>query len=210
MKYDFETEVPCPYTTYKDLYDRLSGTICRYKGQPCYIETTEEYLALFSVDRRRLLFQISYDEVSEMDVSSVELGYVNHKNSSGTNKVYYVKRSVKRQFKQGVSQSNVFYEGIDGAKVGGLELLHTDSFEKSLMGVFPTFDEALSLIGRDGEVAISQEVALKALPIGLVLLYIRGKNFGWIAPNTRSINLEDSKLRWVAERQLAKYSLSIN
>ncbi len=210
----FDTEIPCPYTTYKDVENRLHGTVCRYKNKPYYVSVSEECVVLHTVDRKRKVHVLDYSNLSEIDVSSIEVGYINYVSGQGIpeaekpNKVYYMKRTVKRQWKQGLSQGNVIYEDLSGNKVP-TDLLFSKFFEDSVNGVFPSFNEAIKTIGRDGEMAISQEVALKSLPVGVILLYLRGKNLGWIAPNSRSINLEDSSLAWVAKRQLSSYGLEI-
>lgn len=215
MRTKFSTEIPCPYTTYKDLENRLHGTICRYKQKPFYVSIDEDCIVLYTVDRKKKMHILNYDQASEIDVSSIELGYINFIQNHGitgaekSNKVLYAQRSVRRQWKQGLSTGNVRYDDIQGNKYS-IDLLYTKFFEDSIQGVFPTFEEALSQIGRDGEMAISQEVALKSLPVGVVLLYLRGKNLGWIAPNTKNVNLEDSSLSWVAKRQLSTYGLQVN
>ncbi len=208
MEY-FETEVPCPYTTFKDLSDRLHGTICKYGNVPYHIRVeSETEISLWSVDQRKLLKVIPVEEVDDIDVQSIELGYMNYEASGQSNVVLYGRRTVKRQWKQGLSYNNTLFETLDGQKKHS-EVLNTVSFENSVLGIFPTFSEALTLIGKEGEYAISQEVAVKALPVGVILMYVRGKNLGWIAPKDDKINLQDNSMRWVAERSLSKYNLKV-
>lgn len=212
-------KMQCRYDTFNDLNARLGHTICRYDDKPVLvvIETEmsgEPRIDLYDPLVSSLVKQIKFDDPL-FDISSPELGYVNHESKNGyPSKVYYAIRSTQKKWKQGIHSGLVAWKNIDGviANIYSSDPCRTPGFIKALNGEYPSLKEGLTFLYDEDvkEIAISQEVAMEIKESGVILIYLRTKNVGFITPGKKKVILRNNEVRWIVEKELAKVGMEIS
>lgn len=203
-------KMPNLYRLSQDVRDRLNGCILRYDEKLVYcMQETATTLLLYDLKQTTLIKKITVDD-HLLDISSIELGYMNLENNQKETVVRYSKRHPQKQYAQGLRPDHISWYTIDGqetsATVGrGIYNYVQEGFADAIYGVFPSFDgiEWDSL----NEVALSQMVALKKIDIGLVLVYFRTRNVGYIEPGKRVVKVPDDDSAWVVHRYLQNFSI---
>jgi len=209
MRLRYEEYMPCIYTTSKDLMDRLSGTICRYDGVP----KTVEYHSPVRLDLYALTLDVPAITIKpsdpKFDISSIEVGYMNWLRMPGRIDVVYLLRNGKKQYRQGITAGALDFFTIEGDQAGRLNVLNTKAFEDSVMNRFPTVDEALGSMKTVGMAALSQEVAIRKERSGIVLVYHRTKNVGYMLPDSDEVTLARGQFQDVVAEILSPVGLKI-
>ncbi len=217
----YNEKVPCNYRLLKDLQDRLDGTICRYGGKAYYISVgSEEKINLYDVERRREIFKVISPDDPELDISFAECGYMNFTPTEKQQKTYglgpegvvlYVTRNTSKKYKQGNYPSYTQLLNISGSPSNKFDYA-TVCFSRGMVdfieGVYPSplqvLKEFSELKGKVSEVAVSPEIALRKESVGVIFVYYRGTQMGWIAPDTMNIVVTDHELKWVVERHMTR------
>lgn len=214
-------KMPCLYDTEKDLHDRIGGTVCRYKGVPYWVqvESAKKINLLDIVTQKTTVAGISPSD-PEFDISSAEVGYVNFKYTpeqlrymsvkDKRNKVYYLERIPFRRFRQGLCGDSMTTYSVEGDPgIPAASVLASQGFLESQINCWPSIPTVLSIFerGLEKEIAVSVDTALQRIESGLVLVFHRTKNIGWITPGRRSFEIELAKSphKWVYERVLKKF-----
>lgn len=203
-------KMPNLYRLSQDVRDRLNGCILRYDDKLVFCtQETASTLLLFNMDQSTIIGKIQVDDPL-LDISSIELGYMNLENNQKETVVRYAKRHPQKQYAQGLRPDHISWYTIDGqetsATVGrGMYNYTQEGFAQSIYGSFPVFDaiewETLN------EIALSQMVALKKIDIGLILVYFRTRNVGYIEPGKRVVKVPDDDSAWVVHRYLQNFSI---
>jgi len=202
-------KMSCLWETHADLEARLHGTICRYKNEPVLvIVESVKMLKLLDLSGNNILHRI-HPADPEFDVSSPELGYFNvFDQIKVVNRVYYLERLPYRKFRQGLSSDVVAGKTIDGEHLGGTQsILQDKTFGEGLSGTYPSLREGLKILSetKSKEVAVGREVALLKTDSGVVQVYFRTKNIGWIAPESTSVSILKDQNSWIYSRVLRSY-----
>lgn len=198
-------KMPCLYDTERDLIDRLHQTICRFQGKAVLVTVeTKSSLALFDpVDRSKLLTKIKPND-PDFDISSPELGYMNH-----DEKVLYVERLPQRRFRQGLTYeccSTYDVTGEGGARPMLSQYMQSSGLVDMIEGRYPKFREAQILLqkGAAKEIAVSRDIAFKMLDCGLILVYCKCHDVGYILPESFDIDYKTTETSWVVDRMLER------
>lgn len=211
----FDDSMRCRYIG-KDLVDRLHDTLIRYKGEPVYVNVKAgDTLELWDIATRSKNFGRFKSDDPDIDISQMEIGYLNHTSqyTKGKLKVFYLYRTPMRQYRQGLHYRNVVTSDIERNIISRSDetLIYTQSFWQSIMGIYPSWDEAVECVtsGKMTEVAVSQDIAIRRTKAGPLLLFLRGVNVGWIAPDENKVRLVNDKIRWVVERNLSRLGIQV-
>lgn len=210
-----QDKMPCRYDTFRDLNDRLEGSIVLYKDFPyyCAVRPDPTNLAvgnLFLVrmdeyDGRNVstkAIQIKVDD-PDLDISSVDLGYVNYESTSG-NSVYYLYRTTAKRFKQALYPAYISYKTIDGVDSSAGVVWNSRSGFDILVDLYPSLSTALERLDRRGEVAISRDVAIKKVGSGPMFVYLRTKEVAWI--DSRNLEMVFShESDWVDRKYVLRF-----
>lgn len=205
-----------------DIQARLGGCIFWYDDD-VYTVTVHgsEKLSLHRPTDGVMLKMIRPDDPL-LDVSSIEVGYVNIMTDKG-NVVRYASRSTAKNWKQGISNQNLRYSGINsqdekagfirtGDALGNQHITNTPGFVDSIKGVFPTLSEAMEHLTKtrgQTEIAVSQSVAITKSGIGPMMVHIRMQDVGWIAPNDTVVKVPSGSIDWIVERTLRSVGMSV-
>lgn len=141
-----------------DLRQKLNGTICRYKGEPYYIENNgeQDVIWLQSItEKKHDPFLISPDD-RDFDYSSPPLGFANHKD-----RCTFVGRLPARRSVQGINESNLLHYDLEGKEVGPIKgFFLSQGMYDCIMGKFEPFETVLRrFLRKDPDKAYSQAFA---------------------------------------------------
>ena len=203
-------KMPCRYTTGRDLADRLDGTICMYKDEPVLVGFhSEDSLILYHpVTNIKLTTIHPADE--HFDISSQELGYINLKDGD-TNLVMYITRPPHKRWRQGLTYGSLTYQDIKGKNiyphhVPMEHVIRSQGFYDMLVDNYPSIKEALE----NYEVcAISKSVALEKTPSGVVQVYFKNQNVGYLLPGTNRVCVPSSDMGWIVSKFLQQFSWEV-
>ncbi len=150
--------MPCKYNTEKDLYDRLNGTLCRYKGKIVVVLVEGLQVSIRDPLNNKFLKYILPND-PDFDLSSPEMGYMNLILPEGKNpklRVFYAERTPRRQYRQGLCANNIGFGTLDGsairevmAQVPGFpesSWIGYPGFIQMLEDDYPTLDEAFYIL----------------------------------------------------------------
>lgn len=197
----------------RDLHQKLHDTICRYKGVPVWVQTEGRGadLHLSPLTSRARTSQIIQSTDPEFDVASVPLGYVNF--GKEEKRVYYLSRIPARRVKQGLCIRSVMVETISGrrkADVNAQTLICTKNFVEAVQGIYPDLNASLEELRKNlkdndqiGEIAITRDVAIEITKVGIIMVYFKKENVGWVQPNKFLVHVKEHRLGWVVSRYLS-------
>lgn len=218
---NFDRRMKCSWDTNHDINSRLHGTICQYKGLPVYVQTGKGggLITLSHPVTGDDVKDIFYDD-EDFDVSSIEVGYLNLL-LDGKAKAKYDEKSIvvhavrepQKKWRQGLNSNVVVFNGLDGnpGKFGQYApggILSTWGFYNSITGVFPSLDEALTLLnsGEERELAISKDVALQRLPSEVILVFFKTQNVGFMAPESKTVVVPSNDKGWIVSKYLQQFN----
>lgn len=172
----FVESMPCLYETYKDLSDRLDGTICRYEGNVVFVRVSmadddEERPVVYLYDWPQTDKMIKEIEPNDpaFDISLIDLGYMNYI-CGNKNVVLYPYRSSSKKYKQGTSTGNCFTKNIDGTPSDyGSHSMQSQGFVDMVNRKYPP----LAALELHKELALSRDVAVRVDSLGVREFYWR-------------------------------------
>lgn len=209
MKRRIDAKMRNKYTLASDLADRLDHCYFMYKEQPvlCTVRDHGETLKLWDVTGNEVIADKVSPSDPDLDIASIELGYVQSSPYSG-NRVAYLSRWPEKRYKQGVCSNNVKVNRIDGTPAGGFQVLGTKEFGRMLAD---DYDDILGRLSdlEVGEYAISKDIAIKKTNVGVVFVYYKMDEVGWIPPKEQGISIIDREWSWVIERMLRSSGINI-
>lgn len=176
-----------------DVYSRLNGSIIMYNDQAVKVSvTTSESICLFNLRSGK---RVAVCSPEELDVSSPILGYMKY-----LDKVLYISRVPRRKYIQGLTAINVSISPLSMAKdrfkkkIMWIEskMIMSPEFADMLEGNYPTFQDCLK--HRDGEIALSRDLAMKFSFSGEALVFLRQRQVGWIPSSQKRVKIRESPL----------------
>jgi hypothetical protein len=207
-KVQYDEFVPCLYDTERDLIDRLHETCVRRKGDPT------PYKFHYINNKKCNLYDLQTGDettvpLDEVDISSIELGYMNYKLPGGKPAVVYLSRDVRKQYRQGLCSNNVLTFPREFSQ--NYHFFSQKGFIDMCRGEYPSYEEAIAELKKDieGERAISIDVKIKREYSGVVMVYYRLKNVGWMAPESKKVNLMNVPLDWAVRRALQRHGIEL-
>lgn len=202
----------------KDLLDRLGGCYFLFDGKLCMIQVySSSILLVLDPITQNELHRIKPDD-PRLDVSALELGYANGYREDEI-RVTYISRGTGKNYKQGICNHNIKYQTIDGTESNGYvipgrgstHILNNRGFVESIEGTFPPVGAAMTYLKNQrnkSEVAVSQAVAIQKPEVGPMMVYVRTKAVGWIAPSETTVRVPDGPVSWIVERALAAVGMN--
>lgn len=213
------------YTLEHDVNSYLAGSVIMNNGMPVVVkcdlkfEGDDEYQV---IQLRDIVTNELYDEFpmgdTSFDIQSPELGYFNNKHSDGGfTKVdaFYSFRKPIKNWKQGLTFNNTGIVTIDGEAAVSSHVIFSQGFKEGLVNKFPSLQESLILLKNSDDknkyssVAISQDIALSTRSSGIILVYFRCEEVGFI-DGQGVLNIPDKETIWIVEKYLSKYPWKIN
>lgn len=193
-----------------DLGLRLSNGILRYKGHPYIVSVDDHHnISLHNTVTRRQELTVSHDD-PDIDISCIPLGYV-QLTPRHVDYLSRIPRQTARQLvtRESVQRQPVFMEMDERIP----DFWHSQGFQDSILGIFPSVDEAFERINaeerRSIAVAISRDTCLvKKEGRDVVEVFIREKYSGWIAPNSREISVKGDFMSHSVQKTLSKHGLN--
>lgn len=186
-----------------DIRARLGSTVIRYKNKPYYCEVDGEQVVLMDLITRNTVHRKTADD-PDLDVSSMDLGYVNIENPR--NVAVYVKRLPRRMYKQGIDLSALSYHALTlpaNRFSVGQDNMWCKGFVDSYEGNFPTFSQAIKFLtdGKRYSVAITRDVALLR-DKDTVKVYVKDDEVAWLRLGTKQVIVPKGDCSWVTVLQL--------
>lgn len=194
------------YETVDDARMRLRGCVVLYKGQPVYINDVGHGTGKDDIFRvmfnelpitggrpARGRIEEAADELKRkfisskhFDIAPFRMGYVNREGSP-----FYCSRLPNRVQKQGLCNENFSGLTNSGTPVPFAVFTNCKEVPAMVAGDYPSFERALQLLDKVGEVAFHREFCLVKDPVisGLVFLYHKGKKVGMYTKGTGEIGL---------------------
>src|SRR6185312_12225322 len=114
-------------------------------------------------------------------------------------RVYYLERLPYRRYRQGLNAESLYSYDMEGKSGTPPQAVLTNpGMGDCLTGVYPSIKEAQECLSGTSikEMAIAQDIALKKTDAGIILVFYRQDNIGWITPDSSSISIERSADSW--------------
>lgn len=208
-----QDKMPCKYETFKDLSDRLDGSIVLYRDFPYFVSVkmaddgVKGRILLSRLDSFKTkdgkVIEVKVDD-PDLDISATDLGYVNYVDRQGNHQVLYTYRTTAKHFKQALYPSYIATKNIEGVDYGASNLWMTRGAFDLLIDYYPTLSEALSLLDTRYKVAISRDVALHKRKSGIILIYLRCKEVAWVDPINNNLVFSE-KATWVDRHYVLRF-----
>lgn len=198
------------YDTVENAHAKLAGTVFMFDGRPVNClgafdsgdNRDQIHLNLQFLPKMRDNVAVSIND-PRIEVRNLPLGYVNIFNDA-----IYLTRTPCRQFRQGLTSNSVVCPQIrrHGVPVYNFKtLMQRPEFTDSMMGVYPTFKEAVDMLLNSNEklsVAFNRRFALAHdKDLGFFELRYKGNRVAWGDPNNFNLPSEFSYLTEVIHEQ---------
>ena len=182
------------YFSQEDVQMRLNRTLCRYNGEPVYVEVyMDDPLNLvrltpipYNQNQRGKLRVLTTDK--GFVHRSPELGYINYPWGAKADAFYYV-RSPKRKQQQGLSAANVDVLTKHGPPFSDIWM--TENFRNLIVNVYPKYEDALKRVV-DGDVkgvAFHRHVCIRRLDGHNISLFFKERMVAMYHPRMNCFNL---------------------
>lgn len=131
------------FAKYEDTVHRIGNSICFWKGEPYYVKVgvvdrSKDLVNLYCIKEQYHLPDRVDITSDDFVVAAPALGYMNYNKAA-----YYVKRIPNRGLKQGLSTEDIHSE----PQLRGYNFpISTKEFYNCLMGIYPTYKEALTKV----------------------------------------------------------------
>lgn len=181
----------------KDIIDRLHHTVIRYKSHPylCTVDSSG-IINLHDLTNGNLCHKVDAED-EELDISSINLGWVNIADPDFRLAVY-LKREPQRRYKQGI-QFEVLTQRVlrDGISTVRADKLSCRGFVDAVLGVYPSFTQGMEYITKNGwhSVALSRDVAIK-LEADLLKVYLKDDEVGYMKLGKSQVIVPQSEMSW--------------
>jgi hypothetical protein len=181
----------------KDVIDRLHNTVIRYKSHPylCTVDSSG-VICLNDLTNGNLCHKVSAED-EDLDISSINIGYVNIADPDYRMAVY-LKREPARRFKQGIEFERLTQKTLKvGVSVVSPSKLGGRGFVDAVLGNFPSLQKALNDITKNGwaSVALSRDVALMR-DKELLKVYLKDDEVGFMRLGTTEVMVPKTELSW--------------
>ena len=207
MKYP--QEMPLLYSKPADLETRLGGAIYMYRGKPYRMYYDGGKVTCYNIVNGERLLTLTTDD-KDIDISSIELGYINYYNQLyKTKHVYYASRMPCKQWRQGVHPNNTMLYSYNGDEVGTSRepILFSKEFEDACQGIFPKFSEVFKLTPGES-MALSHQLAINRNELGVFGVFMRCKPIGYFDITGSSFNKSPGLPDWFID-EVVKNDLTV-
>ncbi len=199
----------------RDLFQKLNGTICCYKGIPYHVEvphterTINEIFLTHIYDSGVKTLKISPDD-PEFDISNLPLGFM--KSNSGH--VYYLSRPTVRRTRQGTDSRwlrvTPLVPGVNPAYKAG-DLVYSKGFYDSVMGNFTPLRENLENLRKfhkqnpagNHQSVINRNIAMWIDAMGRINVHYKEEFVGWIQPDKFTVHVPNSDKAFLVSKYLS-------
>lgn len=182
----------------QDIRARLENTIIRYNGKPYLCGCEGETIVLYDIISKAVMHKKNPDDPG-LDVSSIDLGYVNILVPREC--AVYLIRNPVRQYRQGVDLRALEYDALTPPKYRfGVDhgYMNCQGFLDSYEGKFPSFKKAIKNLEEGAlSVALSKDVAILKDADGVLKVYFKQQEVGWIRPGTNKVLLPKTETSWI-------------
>ena len=192
------------YKTREDAEFRLVGTIVGLDGSPVLVDRVREKtngktgitdLIVFyrefpfnGAARQTLLTNPGFNSFRP-----VKLGFCNYFDS-GVLECCYCERTPVRRSKQGLCRENFRASNFSGIRFNFEQLMTSDGFNEMIRGEYPTYDEVIDRLVPGSAIAVSRCFALSKGGNGVVTLYYKNDQVGFVFRGQLYLNADDHYL----------------
>lgn len=200
----------CKYLD-QDYEQRMNGGIAFYDGKPVLITATRGIIHIQKFPEGDLIKDIKKDDPL-LDLSSPALGYVNYKNAC-----FYVYRKPERKYKQTLTSGAIGIFNPSSTKpddsVRMEHLFMSTEFKAMLEGKYPKLADVMSGLNSGIKIkgrAIDRDVAIARDSYGIVRVYYKFDEVGYINPGETVVRVPHTELAWVVSRYLKEYGWEVD
>lgn len=181
------------YENGADANQQIGGCVVMYDDKPvlvseCFDRDADILANISFLPHRRDLLTISlFDPKFDAKSMGRRLGYVNTFGEFGA---YFLTRIPSRQYKQGLHANNVNVPDPIRRQWNFNHIRIRPEFTDTLMGVYPTFEEARTRLMANPDIksiAFSRYFAIERDELGFFLVFYRGDRVAWGEPNSFKI-----------------------
>lgn len=207
MKYP--QAMPLLYDKPHDLETRLGGAVYMYKGEPyrMYFDGAKVIGEDIQTGERKLTLASSDVDI---DISSIELGYMNYDTNSGGTRAVYLTRRPCKQWKQGVCSNNIMTLDYDGqeAPYSRDSIVCSKGFYDLCIEKYPAFKSMFKLKSKSS-MALSRSIAVHRNDLGVFGVYLRCKPIGYFDVSGKTFNKSPGLPEWFVE-EVVKNDLAVS
>ena len=195
------------YLNQDDARMRLGGSICRWKGEPVFVNIDGEdgrsdsvVISFFDGSGRREK-RVRYTS-KYFDYGAFPLGYMNTQEVG----CIYLSRMPMRRQKQGLTYNNTIFlqSGMNAVR----NYFPSVELYKCIMGDYPSFHAAQkSMIDGIVGVAVDREIGFNKQDDNVYGMYYRGRLVGHYMPSNRTTTLLDTPSTSIVVQALSRIGL---
>lgn len=199
----------CKWTTPRDLKTYVHGGLFFYKKEPVWAHYREVdgSLMLLDLTKAKKLQSISPDD-PDFDVGTPKLGYFEF-----NNQLFEVQKVPTRQYNKGITDYNLGVWNVNGVRDTNFyigNLWNQKSIDRLLRGDFGVYKSEVFDRLKDSPILVySHDVAFQKLAVGIILVYYKGSNIGYILPDEKTIKMPPDGSLWVIERLFPELNIDI-
>lgn len=188
----------------EDVRQRLGGTVIRYRNIPYYCTVEGRHILLENIVTRHLEHTINFDD-PELDISSLDLGYINIVNPVAC--AVHASRIGQRRYKQGVDLRALSYDvlTLPSEKFAlNADYMFCQGFVDAYQGKYPSVSDALKMVSKTHRsVALSNDVAILR-DKDIIKVYVKTEEIGWMKAGINTVNIPKSETSWMYQYYLEK------
>lgn len=202
----------CEYLP-NDFEARLNGGVAFYDGKPVLINAAGGTIAICTFPEGQQIKRIEPDDPS-LDISSPQLGYINTQRNC-----YYIYRKPARRYKQTLTHQAIDYydpvntDSVKNTPISLNDQFYSTNFKKMLENEYPPLDGVLKALNSETSKiksrAISRDVALAIDSFGIVRVYYKMEEVGYINPGSTTVQVPGGTLAWVISKYLREYAWEV-
>lgn len=210
----FEKRMPNNFELPHDIEARLNRTICSYDGEPYRIETDGMSVYLIDLLGRNTPVKVdAHDPL--LDISSLELGYMNIEPGSPGRKTgfcEYLTRGPGKQWKQGICIDRIeVHSPVDDlhTPLSGVDYVNLYNVLKN---IYPSVTEAVWNIssGLWESVAISRDVCLMGQRDSSISVVHLRDPIGVLIPGRQKVYVKEHEHLWCVEKILRRFNIEVD
>jgi hypothetical protein len=197
----------------QDWQTRLDGGIAFYDGEPVIMGTSGTKITINTFPTGNSIKSVKPDDPL-LDLASPKLGYVNT-----VANCYYTYRRPERKYKQTLTYGSMSLfdpclTPAERLRVGMDTIFYSEGFLDMLTGKYPSVKEVLASfntkVSKVKSRAISRNVCLALDSFGIIRVYYKMEEVGYIKPNEKTVRVPKGNLSWVISKYLSEFQWEID
>jgi len=195
----------------QDWATRMHGGVAFYDNHPVTVAVDGATIYINSFPEGKIIKSIKFDDPL-LDLASPKLGYVNL-----PKKAFYMYRRPERKYKQTLtwgscslfdpakSPNNTRNDEID-------RVFLSTHMKDMLLDKYPSLTLVLASLkaGKATSKAISKNVCLSADSFGIIRVFYKMDEVGFIKPDEKVVNVPKGKMAWVVSKYLENFDWVIS